>query len=125
MRRPLATSLALAMLTSARGAAAADVIAPPTLVLDWLHLGLPLGIVAGLVLLAASIGVGMHMRGRGRSLPASIGLGIGTFLAGDIAIYLLWVTLLRRPAGDPGDFAVPRPEPTAGPASSSVKPDGT
>ena len=51
----------------AKGALAADVIPPPTLVIDFLYLGIPLGLVAGALLLAAVVAVYRRQRQRGRS----------------------------------------------------------
>lgn len=84
--------LALAALTP--GVAAADVLPPPTLVLDALYLG-PLGIGVWIVLLAAAVLTFRALRRRGRGRGLAIGLAILVFVVGDLAVYAAVISLGR------------------------------
>ena len=70
----------------AKGALAADVIPPPTLVIDFLYLGIPLGLVAGALLLAAVVAVYRRQRQRGRSRVRAVLFGALTLFAGNLAL---------------------------------------
>jgi hypothetical protein len=74
---------------------AADVILPPTLVLDFLYLGIPLGLFAGIALLAGLTLTYRHMRRRGRGRAFSAAMGALVFCGGNLAIYLFWLNFLR------------------------------
>jgi Na+/H+ antiporter NhaA len=73
---------------------ASDVVLPPTLVIDFLYLGFPVGIAAGAAILAAMVAVYLRLRRRGRGRAFSA-LMAGVVLAGcNLAIYLFWLKVL-------------------------------
>jgi hypothetical protein len=94
------SALAAALLLTSASAAHADVAPPPTLVADYLWLGLPLGPIAGLALLAAAVVLYRHLRRRGRGRLAAAVVGVAVFVAGNVVCYVLALSLRRRGAPD-------------------------
>jgi hypothetical protein len=103
----------------AASARAADVILPPTLLIDFLYLGFPMGIFAGIALLTALVLTYRHLRNRSRGRAFSAFIGALVFFAGNLAIYLFWLNFLRRSPSRDRDLEVPPPRPTTSSTTST------
>ncbi|MEZ4453660.1 MAG: hypothetical protein R3B09_29665 [Nannocystaceae bacterium] len=82
----LAAPLAAALAVLTPAVARADVLPPPTLVLDSLYLGAP-GIAVLVVLVAAAVLTFRALRRRGWGLGLALGLALVGFVVADLVIY--------------------------------------
>lgn len=92
------------------GAASADVVAPPTLMFDFLHLGMPLGLLAVGGLLASTVLFARWLRRQGRGCLATLVLSTLLFAACNLACWLLYVAFLRQPRPEPREYQAPLPQ---------------
>jgi hypothetical protein len=88
----------------------ADVISPPTLVLDFLFIGDVAGLLAGLLLVGLTVAIAWRLRRSGKGWWKTLGLCSLFFVLGNFACYLLANTILRKPRGAPIP-TVPRANP--------------
>ena len=84
------------MTTALLTSASADVMLPPTLVFDFLYLGWPLGLAAGVAIVAGAIAAYRRARARRRGRAFS-GLMAALVVAGmNLASYVVWASFLRE-----------------------------
>lgn len=81
-----------ALVTLAPAVAAADVLPPPTLVLDSLHFGAP-GVAVMAILCAAAVLTFRALRRRGRGRAAALAVAVLVFVIGDLAAYAVAISV--------------------------------
>jgi hypothetical protein len=91
---------AAAMLVAASGIARADVIPPPTLVIDFFWLGESVGPIVGLVLLVGTVFLYRRLRKTGRRRLRAAAISVAVFAACNLACYV-WGVSHRRPRYHP------------------------
>lgn len=84
------------MPTALVASAAADVMLPPTFVLDFLYLGFPVAIAAGAAIVAGAIAVYRRARRSGRGWALSTFLAALLVAGSNLACYVIWASFLRE-----------------------------
>jgi hypothetical protein len=96
--RAVAAAAAAIVLGGARAARGADVVPPPTLLIDFLWLGFPLGIIAGIALIGGVVALFIRLRRRGRTRLRAGVLSALAFFAGNLTLYIIWINFLWKSA---------------------------
>jgi hypothetical protein len=115
---PSTAALAVLGLACTADSARADVLPPPTFVIDSLYLGWPVGPIVGVALGAAAVGAFLGLRRRGTRTWLAVLLCLGSYAAVNFGCYILFLnTAARDREQQRPDFNLKhRPQPPPAPA---------